>query len=416
MQRRYLASEDIEARGIYQYFKIEKWQELIFIVQPAFSWSHLLITESAFRRILASLHVFTPFLRVVHAFGKKTNDKQRARDSAFYHIQSSSAYEFCYNIRYFELHGRGRGNPWSLRQTGVYQRCLPSNQQSTWLILNYSSYIFDRVSMAFEKKRSQPLEACRGSVLTPHLFILSAATRNWGQYVEILRQRVMVFEEKAYSSRIDESFPDDYRLLFSDVQAMVLLEDTVATARAVIRGQRDAIYKCGSIHTELHRRVSKRCGCETASTLETLKIDLQHYHEAIVGLVQTTSKVTSLLTAILATRANGDLRAATNMIQTGITELQQQSRHVRMDTASLLEITTKGHKDALTIKVLAQIATMFLPASLITSIFSSEILGNSSNYNSHVRLYFAITIPVLLLTLLVVILLEKGFPRYSWLF
>lgn len=54
------------------------------------------------------------------------------------------------------------------------------------------------------------------------------------------------------------------------------------------------------------------------------------------------------------------------MIQTGITELQQQSRHVRMDTASLLEITTKGHKDALTIKVLAQIATMFLPASLIT--------------------------------------------------
>jgi hypothetical protein len=62
------------------------------IIQPVFSWSQLSITETAFRSVLASLRAFTPFLRVVHTFGTKTNDKQRARDVAYHRVQPSSAY------------------------------------------------------------------------------------------------------------------------------------------------------------------------------------------------------------------------------------------------------------------------------------------------------------------------------------
>jgi hypothetical protein len=61
-------------------------------IEPAFSWSHLSITEPAFRKVLAGLQVFTPFLHVVHAFGTKTNDKQRANDFAYHHVQLSPAY------------------------------------------------------------------------------------------------------------------------------------------------------------------------------------------------------------------------------------------------------------------------------------------------------------------------------------
>jgi hypothetical protein len=170
----------------------------------------LSITEPAFRKILASLRVFTPFLRIVHAFGKKTSDKQRARDLAYHCMQPSSAYglfpmtmtrcpsltsqwvEFGYNIRYFELNGRGRGNPWSLRQTGVYQRCL-SNKRSTWLLLNFSSYIIDRVSAALQEENNSIHGSCEAPPLLPHLFIISAATRNWEPYIEDLRRKVMVF-------------------------------------------------------------------------------------------------------------------------------------------------------------------------------------------------------------------------------
>lgn len=417
-QQQFVASEEIETHGIQQYLKGEKWQDVMFVVQPLFSWDHFSVTELAFRRLLASLQTFTPFLRVVHAFGKKTNDKQRARDSAYYRIQPSSnpswSYEFCYNIRYFELNGRGRGNPWSLRQTGIYQRCLP-NRQSTWLMLSYSSYMFDRISAAFEEKSNLIYEACEASSLLPHLFILFAATRNWVQYIEDLRRRVMVFEEKAYSSRIDGVHLDDYKLLFADVQAIMSLGDTITTTRAVITGQRDIISKCSDIQVELHKRGPRRCDCDMANTLRTLKADLKHHNEAMVTLARITSKITPLLSAILATRANDDLRTITTTIQTGISTLQLQSGQTGLNMAGLLHITTQGQKDAMTIKILAQIATLFLPASLIASLFSSPVFSNSSSNLSYVDLYLAITLPVLLITLLTIFFLDKGLPRGAWL-
>ncbi|KAK0716807.1 hypothetical protein B0T26DRAFT_675228 [Lasiosphaeria miniovina] len=71
---------------------------------------------------------------------------------------------------------------------------------------------------------------------------------------------------------------------------------------------------------------------------------------------------------------------------------------------------TLGHKDAATIKILTQIATMFLPASLIASLFSSTMFGDSSMNISSVGLYFAVTMPLLLVTLLLIIFLERGLP------
>lgn len=153
--------------------------------------------------------MFTPFLHVVHAFGAKTCDKQGMGILTYQRVQPNSGYglfmttgtwmsvinqslELCYNIRYFEQNGRGRGNPWSLRQTGVYQKYLP-NKRSAWLLLNYSSYISDRVRAAFGEESSQIEELCEASPLSPHIFILSAAATNWRSYIERLRQKVRMF-------------------------------------------------------------------------------------------------------------------------------------------------------------------------------------------------------------------------------
>lgn len=397
-QRQFITSEEVERHGIHQYWKRDKWQYLMFVVQPTFSWGHLSITEDAFRKILASLRIFTPFLQVVHTFGQKTNDKQRARDLVYDRLYPSATYEFCYNIRYFELNGRGRGNPWSLRQTGVYQKCM-SNERSVWLLLNYSNYLSDRVSAALAEE-SNLVGACAASPLVPHIFILSTAARNWDQYTENLGQKVMLFEEKAYSSRIDEKYLDDYELLFADVQKIALLGDTITVATTVIKGQRATLSRCSKLHIKLHGRNLRKCNCDMTSTLSMLKVDLQHYHEVLLGLVRTTSKTTQLLSAILATRANDSLRAIMATIQTGIAELQLQSRKTGLDTASLLKITTQGHKDGFIIKVLTQIATVFLPASLVATLFSSTIFSNSSNNISYVSLYFTITVPLLLVTIL----------------
>lgn len=57
-------------------------------------------------------------------------------------------------------------------------------------------------------------------------------------------------------------------------------------------------------------------------------------------------------------------------VQTGISELQGQSSRTVRNTDRLLHVTMEGQKDAAIVKILAQIATLYLPASLIAvSIF-----------------------------------------------
>src|SRR5262245_53617032 len=87
------------------------------------------------------------------------------------------------------MNGRGRGNPWSLRQTGVYHRCL-SNEQSAWLVLNFSTYVRDRIVAAFGEESGFARGSCEASSILPHLFILTATARNWEPYIEHLRQQV----------------------------------------------------------------------------------------------------------------------------------------------------------------------------------------------------------------------------------
>jgi hypothetical protein len=53
-------------------------------------WSHLSVTGTAFRSLLASPRVFTPSLNVVNTFGTKTNDKQRVMELAYRCVQSYS--------------------------------------------------------------------------------------------------------------------------------------------------------------------------------------------------------------------------------------------------------------------------------------------------------------------------------------
>ncbi|KAK3356291.1 hypothetical protein B0T25DRAFT_536434 [Lasiosphaeria hispida] len=408
-QQSFLTSEEIEEHGILKHLRGDSWQHLIFIVRPTFSWSQLCITELAFRTLLASLRVFTPFLPVVHTFGAKTNDKQRVRDLAFYRVLSS-AYEFCYNIRYFELNGRGRGNPWSLRQTGVYQKCL-DNKQSTWLLLNSSNYITDRISAAFRGQNRSIHESCKASQLLPHLFIFSAATRNWDLYTENLRQKSMIFDEKAYSSRVDETYLDDYELLFSDVQEIMSLNETITLASTVLKGQRRAFSEYSNLHARLDKTKPECHSCDTVSTLETLKAEFQHHHEAMTILARTTSRTTQLLSAILQTRANNHLRATTGTIRMDITQIQLQLGQTCQDTGQLLRVSKQGHEDATKIKILGQVATLFLPASLIASLFSSTMFSDSGNSTFYIALYFGITLPLLLATLFLLILLEKGLPR-----
>ncbi|KAI1264015.1 hypothetical protein F5Y18DRAFT_392255 [Xylariaceae sp. FL1019] len=275
-----------------------------------------------------------------------------------------------------------------------------------WLVLNYSDYMNQRLASALEE--TCPIQRpCGAMQLLPHLFILSTAMRNWQSYIEMLRQKLARYEMKAYSSRIDETYLEDYKILFADIQESTALNDMVMVAKAVIIKQKDVLAKCTDLHSSLHGRGYPAIQCDIASTLAKMKTDLQHEHGELTALAQGGSMISQLLSNIVAIQTTNGLQESITSIGSTIKTIQVQSSETNVDIDHLQRIVTGGQKDAQKVKLMAQVATMFLPASLVASLFSSTIFCDSGSNITYIGLYFAITIPLLFVTLLLLVLIEK---------
>jgi len=86
-----------------------------------------------------------------------------------------------------ELNKRGRGDPWSLRQCGIYQQIGLIDGRSRWIFL--------QLSKAMRTKLEQNLKL--GSTKTgginaiiPHIICISDMAVNWQSYLEYLNTQL----------------------------------------------------------------------------------------------------------------------------------------------------------------------------------------------------------------------------------
>jgi hypothetical protein len=141
------------------------------------------------------------------------------------------------------------------------------------------------------------------------------------------------------------------------------------------------------------------------------------------------SQLTSYqLSSILAARSHHTLRSTLHSIRNTSASLEAASGHTRQSTTHLLDITKDNHRDARSMKALSQLAIMYLPASLVAAIFSTDLLsgGNGDGMetgdcsavkgNRPLVMYFAITTPLLIATALFIVWLEKACSSGRWMF
>ena len=87
-----------------------------------------------------------------------------------------------------ERNERKRGSPWSLRQTGVYQRYDTLTERSVWILLQPSDYMHRRLSEPLNKN-----DFMTGIPLSPfylHGIFLYASERNWTDWIEDVQHRI----------------------------------------------------------------------------------------------------------------------------------------------------------------------------------------------------------------------------------
>lgn len=107
--------------------------------------------------------------------------------------------ELCYVNRFIEQNGRNRGDPWSHRQTGVYQKIHFDTGYSSCLILQLSRSIQKQFKDAIAEH--VPGRTGQGAqMMQLHLLILISTADNWSEYIEHLYSMVKVLVREAFDA------------------------------------------------------------------------------------------------------------------------------------------------------------------------------------------------------------------------
>ena len=104
--------------------------------------------------------------------------------------------EVCYKIQYVERNGRDRGDPWSLRQVGIYQKLSSESGRSIW--------IFTRLPDILRVRLQQNLIEAAGRDQSPmkfHAVLITVLGRNWAAYIEDLYSQLADLVSLAQSFR-----------------------------------------------------------------------------------------------------------------------------------------------------------------------------------------------------------------------
>lgn len=133
------------------------------------------------------------------------------------------------------MNGRNCGDPWSLRQIGVYEKLNFETRSSKWILLQPSSVALQSLEDGL-RSRKHDLD-CVTNSMSLHTILLFTSSRQWPDYIDHLRAQVeslvriwslpclilssqLVQETKACRSAVGRPRKVDYRVEFQHCQEL----------------------------------------------------------------------------------------------------------------------------------------------------------------------------------------------------
>ncbi|KAF2810676.1 uncharacterized protein BDZ99DRAFT_286872 [Mytilinidion resinicola] len=320
-------------------------------------------------------------------------------------------------IRYMEKNGRIGYNPWSLRQTGVYQKTDLQTGHSTWVLLQPPQSFVARLRDHLGH-RSTSQDDSHSFQRQMHGMFMSLALNNMGHFIEDLQSSIMKLNYKACFSTLETAKEHDFSVTFSDLQQVQHFKQRLRRTSGMLQSYASIIGSFGK-HTREHRSPRSE-HCERSVCLESDIFGSQiEVYSRRLDMALTYGKGThKLLSKILQFRHDEVLVRTATTMEANLDVLKRISFINGEESRNLSQISKQGQKDSETVKSLTTIATMYLPASLVATLFSSSLIQfqyqtTAMNGKGHFViaqefwLYVLVTALLTLVTLGLVALLQK---------
>ncbi|KAL2847143.1 hypothetical protein BJY01DRAFT_167346 [Aspergillus pseudoustus] len=270
-----------------------------------------------------------------------------------------------YTVRYIEQPERPN-RPWSVRRMGVYHKFCIGDNTSTWILL--------QPSLA-AKKVVQSLDNKSFSIPT-HVNILRASLRHWRWYLLDLDGLLKDMSEIARFS--DGSDPNpvhaNFTVAVTQLQQIQYIREQLQDALLHLDGTSETLG--GLRHLWFRLDEANAEGDLSAVDVEHDIADcasrVQAYKRWTERSLQHADSLSNLIRTLLAYRQDEHLtrntRSMTKLAECSIT-----------DSTSMLLLAKDSRKDSETMKLIAIINMLYLPATFVGTIFSTEFVGLAVN-------------------------------------
>ncbi|KAF2110565.1 hypothetical protein BDV96DRAFT_195472 [Lophiotrema nucula] len=343
---------------------VDSTRDTIYYISQKTSWSHLEVSAETMQKLLISYSVPIYFLEALYAFGAKvTGDDDphfnfcKTRVLSKFDGRNEEDYDICYLIRRYELHGRSAlKNPWSLRQTLVYQRFHSQSRSSTWIFVQ----LFKECRMMFQNMLSSTTH--NKGTTEFHKILLESTLAGWRWYLNYLRVSLEPFKDKAWHYP-DPTLTSDYEVTVLDCQRVERVISNLSLSQHILRAT-------DRIRRDLNARLRP-----TPCKQKRRQVDDPYdYSDAISAYIEQ-----SLSMQAQAERVSLFLRKQLDITSIGtsndntkrLTLIGATAWSQRDDLKTLL---SKASLDSHFMLLLAAIGVLFLPANLLAEIFSSALV------------------------------------------
>ncbi|KAH6682672.1 hypothetical protein B0J14DRAFT_673055 [Halenospora varia] len=367
----------------------------VLSISQQHSLAPLNISKSGFLKICSRYQISPDFLNVVYGFGDKRVSADEVHESGSYNPFDNSKYEISYQLRYMENNRRLHGDPWSLRQTGVYHQYSGRGDDDTknlWVLLHpvNESVVCSRLESAASSDLG--VEEMKFNPMRLHLLIFSSYIDNWRLYLHDITRQFLMLEDKLMTSKLRER-----ELNFETLQTLSHLAGKLIPIPAILQASASTIVSI----REMNERLRKLDRERPLSQVELLRMDKTEHH-----LYVTESRLKGYLAGFQV--LHGRIENLKKFLADGL-NLQNQDIAAEAN-GHLLTLTKDTVDDSATVRLVTFVTLIFLPATFISGLFGSNLFSfdpNTSNFKTSRQFWIWIvaTLPLTFLTI--------GFWKYT---
>ncbi|KAF5003356.1 hypothetical protein FDECE_10086 [Fusarium decemcellulare] len=404
------------------------WRSSFFLLEPAYSWSHLPITQDGMLSLLTALDVFPNIHRYLTAFGRKSFPKDEgfagfdsatildrvgtwtSFGNAIYPIYSHKldtdieccGLESCYLLKYVgKRDGATPGtNPWSIRHALIYQKVSREATRVSHILIRVPENVKQQLGSHLLRDDGNVMEFAQDWTHI-HTACFSSVDRDLREFINYLDEEITKVFERVIMSGLSPTELNEFDSVQRSTKDFKTLQYLSDQARRLI----NAI----TLNMETIKCFQKQIGhlSSLGSWVSARPDSLESLYRVLDRTQQEHHFSLKNASAVLerAKATSEQLRDAATLRNSEINKVNAEMAN--RNTLAIAQLSEKSEREAHVVKTLTVLALVFVPAGFVADFLQMGYITISQEdpmrlaATADLKIYAALAIPLIGVTMLI---------------